>query len=134
MSNKIETIIITPPSTLAWEGFNVETYKSEIHTCPVCNGMKGRHYSEHDIGGERFEECRMCKGVGKIQADISVSWQPLELTDEDKEKDRVKRILTEMVDCFKIDTTHYRFADFEVIANKRERVINEAKSIIEGEI
>lgn len=72
----------------------------------------------------------MCKGKGEIQADISVTWKPIELTPEIEDIDRLKRLLQEMTDCFTVDTSHYSFSDFVTLTQEKEKVIEQAKKVI----
>lgn len=126
-----EIISITPPDALTWESNRVEVLKSNIHLCPVCYGTKGKYYNEHDLKGERWEECSMCKGKGKIQADISVSWKPIELTPEQEQIDKQKRLLIGMLDCFTADTSNYSFTDFVKLTQQQDEVKIEVRKLIE---
>ena len=131
MSKKAEIISIRPPEGISWESYRIETLKSNVHICPVCFGTKGKYYDEHDLQGERWVDCRTCKGTGSIQADIVITWHPVELTKEDIASENTKRLLSEMLDCFTVDTSNYSFHDFVQLTHKKDTITEEIRKVLE---
>lgn len=74
MSHKQETIIVTPPEGMSYVNARTEHLKSGVFVCNVCNGQGGWQHDQHSVRGETWEPCKMCRGSGKIQAEITHVW------------------------------------------------------------
>ena len=76
MSGIKQVLEVHPPSLLAMENHRVERFETQEFVCPVCSGKGGSYINEHEIDGDRFKPCHMCKGTGKVKGAVSTKWMP----------------------------------------------------------
>ncbi|NDW10934.1 helix-turn-helix domain-containing protein [Dysgonomonas sp. 520] len=69
-----EILEIEPRLNYSNQKANIECYTSKIYRCPQCYGAGGKHYDQHDKGGERYEACSNCNGTGEVQGRITIEW------------------------------------------------------------
>ncbi len=73
MSKRQNTLIIEPPQFCA----SAERIFSKGHECGYCHGMGSFVYDER-WGDDVIKVCPVCKGKGKVDAVIDITWQPSE--------------------------------------------------------
>lgn len=73
MSKRQNTLIIEPPTFCA----SAERIFSRGHECGYCHGTGSFVYDER-WGDDVIKVCPVCKGKGKVDAVIDITWQPSE--------------------------------------------------------
>ncbi|WP_334166670.1 hypothetical protein [Phocaeicola paurosaccharolyticus] len=73
MSKKQQNILISPP--LFIDSNNKERIVSKGHNCSYCNG-RGWFWQTNTDGEEIKTNCRICNGTGKLNAVITIEWEP----------------------------------------------------------
>lgn len=79
MSSKNQMIFLEPPLYGGLE----EHIVSRGHTCRYCYGEGG--FGGDPCRGEEWTPCPVCKGSGKMEAEVTIKWKALE-----SEKGKVK--------------------------------------------
>lgn len=72
MSKKQQYILISPPMFL--ESNNQERIISQGHRCSNCSG--NGWFIDDDLNGQYKTKCPVCKGTGKLNAEITIVWEP----------------------------------------------------------
>ena len=73
MSKRQNILIIEPPTFCA----SAERIFSKGHECGYCHGTGSFVYDER-WGDDVIKVCPVCKGKGKVDAVIDITWQPSE--------------------------------------------------------
>ena len=83
MSKNNQVITISPPMFIG-EGNQKESISSKGHRCSYCHG-NGFFWGEEQR--ERVKvDCPVCKGSGKLDAVITIEWQPAKSNERWKKK------------------------------------------------
>ena len=91
MSSKHRIVFVTPPLYGSLE----ERFTSRGHRCGYCQG-KGGFAVGTPYGDSGWKPCPVCKGSGRMDAEVTVKWKPQEtdkqkhnpLNNEDNGKDK----------------------------------------------
>ena len=70
MSSKRHMIWLDPPAFASTE----ERFVSRKHECGYCRGRGG--FTGDDRMGGGWRECPVCKGCGRMDAEVSIKWKP----------------------------------------------------------
>lgn len=70
MSSKRQMIWLAPP---VYENTE-ERIESRGHECGYCHGQGG--FAGDPRMGDGWKECPMCKGCGKMDAEVNIKWKP----------------------------------------------------------
>lgn len=71
--SRIKTVLeLTPPDFAIRE----EHLLSAPMTCGYCHGQGYFLGFVHPYGDEGTTECPMCKGSGKVEAEVRIKWKP----------------------------------------------------------
>lgn len=70
MSCKRQMVWLTPPLYERTE----ERMESRGHECGYCHGHGG--FAGDPRMGDAWKECPVCKGCGKMDAEVTIKWKP----------------------------------------------------------
>ena len=73
--SKERRIIEITPGKLSPGGRMTDLIESRGHICPYCQG-NGYRWLEDDWQERYKKECPICRGSGKLDAEVRVEWKP----------------------------------------------------------
>lgn len=69
-----QMILIQPPMFLG-EDNRRESIILKSHLCPVCSG-NGYEWIENASRKRVKKKCKVCRGTGKLDAEVTINWVP----------------------------------------------------------